>query len=170
MACAFLVWRLFGRVAQVSTGIFILLAAWGAGQQVTVVRHPEKVEATGIRQFLEVQSLLQVEGKQYLVFSGPLLFLEAQQYSDHPERCVLLLPSDFSAQPKPGPDPYLHQRLELNLAQYYPLQVWTPDDLRRHYPESVLVEPDEQALRDVQRAGMQPRTRMGTPLKIDYLQ
>ena len=170
VAFAFLLWRHFRGVSQVSTGVFVLLAMWGAGQQLTVVRHPDKVEATGIREFLEVQSLLQVEGKRYFVFSGPLLFLEAQQYSDHPERCVLLLPSDFSAQPKPGPDPYLHQRLELNLSQYYPLQVWTVDDLRRQSPESVLVEPDEQAVRDVQRAGMQPRIRMATPLKIDFLQ
>jgi len=170
VAFAFLLWRHFRRVSQVSTGVFVLLAMWGAGQQLTVARHPDKVEATGIRQFLDLQSLLQVEGKQYFVFSGPLLFLEAQQYSDHPERCVLLLPSDFSAQLKPGPDPYLHQRLELNLSQYYPLQVWTPDDLRRHYLDSALVEPDEPALRDVQRAGMQPRMRMANPLKIDYLQ
>jgi len=46
----------------------------------------------------------------------------------------------------------------------------TPDDLRRHYLDSALVEPDEPALRDVQRAGMQPRMRMANPLKIDYLQ
>jgi Dolichyl-phosphate-mannose-protein mannosyltransferase len=170
VAFAFLLWRHFRAIPQVSMGVFVLLAAWGVGQQLTVIRHPDKVEATGIRQFLEVQSLLQVEGKQYFVFSGPLLFLEAQQYSDHPERCVLLLPSDFSRQPKPGPDPYLHQRLELNLSQYYPLQVWTLDDLRRNAFQSVLVEPDEQALRDVKRAGLQPRTRLATPLQIDYLQ
>ncbi len=170
VAFAFLLWRHFRAISQVSMGVFVLLATWGVGQQLTVLRHPDKVEATGIRQFLEVQSLLQVEGKQYFVFSGPLLFLEAQQYSAHPDRCVLLLPSDFSRQPKPGPDPYLHQRLELNLSQYYPLQVWTLDELRRHSLESALVEPDEQALRDVQRAGMQPRLRMATPLHIDYLQ
>lgn len=170
VAFASLFWRHFRRVSQVSMGVFILLAAWGVGQQLKVIRHPEKVEATGIREFLEIQSLLKVEGKQYFVFSGPLLFLEAQKYSDYPDRCVLLLPSDFSRQPRPGPDPYLHQRLELNLSQYYPLQVWTVDDLRRHSLESALVEPDEQALRDVQRAGMQPRTRMASPLAIDYLQ
>ena len=170
VAFAFLVWRHFRKVAQLSMGVFVLLAAWGAAQQLTITRHPEKVEATGIRSFLQLESLLRVEGKQYFVFSGPLLFLEAQQYSEHPEQCVLLLPSDFSRQPKPGPDPYLHQRLELNLAQYYPLQVWTIDDLRRNQAQSALIEPDEQALRDIQRDGMQARVRMATPLKIDYLQ
>ena len=85
-------WRHFRRVSQISIGVFLLLAVWGAGQQLTTVRHPDKVEATGIRPFLEVESSLQVEGKSYYVFSGPLLFLEAQQYSAHPEQVVLLLP------------------------------------------------------------------------------
>ncbi len=170
VAFALLFWRHFRRVSQVSMGVFVLLAAWGVGQQLTVARHPDKVEATGIRPFLEVQSLLQVEGKRHFVFSGPLLFLEAQHYSDHPEQCVLLLPPDFSQQPQAGPDPYLHQRLELNLSQYYPLQIWTVDDLRQHSADSALVEPDEQALRDVQRHGLQAQTRIATPLKIDYLQ
>ncbi len=170
VAFALLLWRHFRAVSQLSMGVFVLLAAWGVGQQLTVARHPDKVEATGIRSFLQVESLLQIEGKRYFVFSGPLLFLEAQQYSEHPDQVVLLLPSDFSREPKPGPDPYLHQRLELNLSQYYPLHVWTVDDLRRNQAQSALIEPDEQALRDVQRDGMQVRMRMAAPLKIEYLQ
>jgi len=82
---------------------------------------------------------------------------------------VLLLPSDFSRQPKPGPDPYLHQRLELNLSPYYPLQLWTLDDLRRHQAESALIEPDEQAIRDLQREGVQTGVRSSSPLKVYYL-
>lgn len=163
-------WRHFRRAAQVSIGVFVLLAAWGVGQQLTVVRHPDRVEATGIRQFLQTESMLQLEGKRYYVFSGPLLFLEAQQYAADPDRCVLLLPSDFSRQPRPGPDPYLHQRLELNLSQYYPLHIWTMDDLLRHQAQSALVEPDEQALRDIQRSGIQAKSRFSSPLQVDYLQ
>jgi len=170
IALSCFLWRHFRRASQISVGVFVLLAAWGVGQQLTVVRHPDKVEATGIRQFLQTESMLQLEGKRYYVFSGPLLFLEAQQYAADPQRCVLLLPADFSRQPKPGPDPYLHQRLELNLSQYYPLQIWTLDDLLRHQAESALVEPDEQAVRDVQRGGMEPKIRFSSPLRIDYLQ
>jgi hypothetical protein len=169
VAFACLLWRHFRRVSQVSMGVFVLLGAWGSGQQLTVARHPEKVEATGIRPFLQAESLLQVEGKRYFVFSGPLLFLEAQHYSSHPEECILLLPSDFSRQPKPGPDPYQHQRLELNLSQYYPLQIWTLDELRRHQSDVALVEPDAQVLRDLQREGMQSRLRSSTPLNVYYL-
>ena len=170
VALAIFLWRHFRLVAQVSIGIFLLLAMWGAGQQMTVVRHPDKVEATGIRQFLDVEPSVNLEGKRYYVFSSPLLFLTAQQYSAHPERVVLLLPSDFNLQPKPGPDPYLHQRLELNLAHYYPMQFWTVDDLARHRADAALVEPDDVALRDVRQAGIQAGTRFSQPIQVDYLQ
>jgi uncharacterized membrane protein len=170
VAFSFLLWRHFRKTAQVSMGVFVLLAAWGVGQQLTVVRHPDKVEATGIRSFLQVESALQIEGKRYFVFSGPLLFLEAQQYSDHPEQCVLLLPSDFNRQAKAGPDPYLHQRLELNLSQYYPMQFWTLDDLRRHQEQSALIEPDENALKEIYGAGVFAHTRFSQQVKVYYLQ
>ena len=170
VAFASLMWRHFRRNPRASMGVLLLLAGWGLAAQLTVAQHPEKVEATGIREFLQVESVPHVEGKRYLVFSEPLLFLEAQQYAAHPEQVVLLLPSDFSRQPKPGPDPYLHERLELNLSPYYPLQFWTLDDLRRHQLDAALIDPDEQALRDVQRAGMQVRPRLGAPMTIAYLQ
>ncbi len=169
VAFAFCLWRHFRRVALISMGVFLLLAMWGAGQQLTVVRHPDKVEATGIRSFLQMEGSLQVEGKRYYVFSGPLLFLEAQYYANKPERCVLLLPSDFTRQAKPGPDPYLHQRLELNLSQYYPMQAWTLDDLRRHAAESALIEPTMETLKDIQQAGLLSHTRFSEPLMVAYL-
>jgi len=169
VAFAILLWRHFRRVSQIALGVFVLLAGWGVAQQLTVVRHPDKVEATGIRPFLQVESSLQLEGKRYFVFTAPLIFLEAQNYALHPEQCVLLLPSDFTRQARPGPDPYLHQRLELNLSQYYPLQFWTVDDLRRHQTESALIEPTSDALRDLQQAGIAAHTRFATPLEVLYL-
>lgn len=169
VAFAFLLWRHFRKTAQLSMGVFVLLAAWGVGQQLTVVRRPDKVEATGIRAFLQIQSALQIEGKRYFVFSGPLLFLEAQQYSDHPEQCVLLLPSDFNQQARAGPDPYLHQRLELNLSHYYPMQFWTLDDLRRHQDQAALIEPDENTLKEVYGAGIFAHTRFADQVKIYYV-
>ncbi|MGC2112120.1 MAG: glycosyltransferase family 39 protein [Candidatus Korobacteraceae bacterium] len=170
VAFAFCIWRRFRKVASVSMGICLLLAMWGVGHQMTFVRHPDLVEATGARQFLQVESSLHVEGKHYFVFSGPLLFLEAQYYAHHPEQCILLLPTDFSQQVKGGPDPYLHQRLELNLSQYYPLQAWTVDDLRQHAGDAALIDPTAAALRDVQRAGLQAQTRFANPVQVVYLQ
>jgi hypothetical protein len=70
---------------------------------------------------------------------------------------------------KGGPDPYLHQRLEANLAQYYPMQIWTVDDLAQHRAESALIEPDEVALRDLKHAGISVTTRFGEPMVVDYL-
>jgi hypothetical protein len=170
VAFAFLLWRHFRRVTQISMGVFLLLAGWGVSQQMTTVRHPEKVEATGIRPFLDIESSLRLEGKRYYVFSGPLLFLEAQQYSAHPEQIVLILPSDYHRQAQAGPDPYLHQRLEANLAQYYPMQIWTVDDLARHRTDSALIEPDEAILRDLRRQNIQVGTRFSQPVQVDYLQ
>ena len=170
VAFAVCLWRRFRQISLVSSGVFLLLATWGVGHQLTVAQHPDMVEATGARQFLQVESSLQVEGKRYFVFSGPLVFLEAQYYANHPEQCVLLLPGDFSRPVKGGRDPYLHQRLELNLAQYYPLQSWTVDDLRRHAAESVLIDPTEEALTAAQREGLQPKVRFSTPVQAVYLQ
>jgi hypothetical protein len=169
VAFSVLMWRHFRRTTQIAAGVCVLLVGWGVAQQMTTVRHPDKVEATGIRPFLEIESSLRLEGKRYYVFSGPLLFLEAQQYSAHPEQVVLLLPSDFNHQMKGGPDPYLHQRLEANLAQYYPMQIWTVDDLAQHRAESALIEPDEVALRDLKHAGISVTTRFGEPMVVDYL-
>ena len=104
------------------------------------------------------------------MFSGPLLFLAAQYYADHPEQCVLLLPDDFSPVAQPGRDPYLHQRLELNLSQFHPFQIWTTDDLRRHALESALIDPTEADLTAVHRDGLRPQTRFATPLHVVYLQ
>jgi uncharacterized membrane protein len=170
VAFAVCLWRRFRTVALVSSGVCLLLATWGIWHQLNIVQHPDMVEATGARQFLQVESSLQVEGKRYFVFSGPLVFLEAQYYANHPDECVLLLPSDFGQSAKGGRDPYLHQRLELNLSQYYPLQSWTIDDLRRHAAESALIDPTEDALAAAEREGLHPKTRFSSPSQVVYLQ
>jgi hypothetical protein len=169
VAFAVLLWRHFRRATQVSMGAFVLLAGWGVGQQLTTVRHPDRVEATGIRPFLAVEDSLHLEGKRYYVFSGPLLFLEALQYSAHPEQVVLLLPSDFNRQAKGQRDPYQHQRLEVNLSQYHPMQIWTVDDMSLHRAQSALIDPNQETMRDLKQAGIDASTRFSEPLQVDYL-
>jgi mannosyltransferase len=166
------VWRHFRNVSLVSVGIFLLLAGWGAATQMTVVRHPESIEATGIRQYLELEGSLGIEGKRYFVFSNPLLFLEAQYYSNHAEECILLLPSDFTPEVDPrrtSPDPYLHQRLEMNLSQYYPMRFWRIDELRQHAAEVALIEPPADILNEVKQAGFSVEKRFSKPLAVAYL-
>jgi hypothetical protein len=170
VAFAVFVSRHFRRVRQVSMGILLLLAGWGVSQQMTVVRHPDKVEATGIREFLDVESSLHLEGKRYYVFSGPLLFLEAQQYAANPDQVVLVLPSDFNHKTNGAPDPYQHQRLEVGLSQYYPMKIWSIDELEQHRADAALIEPDEGILRDLKRAGATVTTRFAEPTHVDYLQ
>ena len=59
VAFSCLLWRNFRKDFRVSLGIFLLLATWGVWKQMTVAQHPQSVEATGIREFLRLESSLQ---------------------------------------------------------------------------------------------------------------
>jgi len=172
VAFSCLLWRNFRNKFCVSLGIFLLLACWGMWKQVAVAQNPQSVEATGIREFLQLEGSLRAEGKRYLVFSPPLIFSEAQYYSSHPDDCILLLPPDFD-QPadvlQSSPDPYLHQRLLLNLSQFYPLEIWRLYNLKAYAPEVALIEPSQDVLRAMERSGFQVQVRFATPLKVVYL-
>jgi len=172
VAFSCLLWRAFQNNYRVPLGILLLLAGWGVWKQMTVVEHPESVEATGIRDFLSIESLLRAEGKHYMVFSPPLIFSEAQYYSLHPDDCILLLPPDFErpsgAQPS-SPDPYLHQRLLLNLSQFYPMRFWQLYNVRAYASEVALIAPSQDVLDALQQSGFQMQVRSAAPLKVVYL-
>jgi uncharacterized membrane protein len=168
VAFAVMMWRHFRGKRRVSLVVVLLLLGWGVAQQLIVANHIDKVEATGIRSLLEFESQLHVEGRKYFVFTAPMLYLDSHQYSAHPDDSVLLLPSDFSHKPLFGPDLYQHQRLEVNLSQYYPLQFWTIEELRRHHSQVAVISPDEQALNDMQREGIHLRARSSNPIKVFY--
>ena len=173
VAFACLLWRHFRNSYRISLGILLLLAAWGVGKQLEVVQHPATIEATGTRDYLSIEGALRAEGKRYMVFSGPLIYLEAQYYSLHPEECVLLLPPDFGRdtnRSQPSPDPYLHQRLLLNLSQYYPLQFWQFYELSASAREVALIEPTPDVLEALRQAGFKLEFRANKPLKVVYLQ
>jgi len=63
----------------------------------------------------------------------------------------------------------LHQRLELNLSQYYPMQFWRIDDLRNHAAEAALIEPPPDILSQVKQAGFNVEVRLSKPLTVAYL-
>ena len=172
VASSCLLWRNFRKDFRVSLGIFLLLATWGVWKQMTVAQHPQSVEATGIREFLRLESELRGEGKRYMVFSPPLIFSEAQYYSQHPDDVILLLPPGFEQQadaPQSSPDPYLHQRLLLNLSQFYPMQFWQLYNLKAYTSEVALIEPSQDVLDALQRSGFQMEVRSAAPLKVVYL-
>jgi 4-amino-4-deoxy-L-arabinose transferase-like glycosyltransferase len=172
VAFSCLLWRNFGKDYRVALGVFVLLAGWGVGKQMAVARNPQSVEATGIREFLSIESSLRAEGKRYMVFYPPLIFSEAQYYSSHPDDCILLLPPDFD-QPdeslSSSPDPYLHQRLLVNLSQFYPMQFWRLYNLKAEAQDVALIEPSQSVLDALQKAGFQVQVRSAAPLKVVYL-
>jgi uncharacterized membrane protein len=165
--------RHFRNAQLVSLGIFLLLATWGVVKQVQIVRHPESVETPGTRDILNLESLLNSDGKRFVLFSDPFQFLEVQYYSQHPDACILLLPSHLGQETSSthsSPDPYLHQRVELLLSQYYPLQFWQPDQLREHARQTALIKPRPEVLDTMRQAGFDVETRLSKPVEVVYLQ
>ena len=165
-------WRHFHNAPRVSLGIFILVAVWGVTHQLQIVRHPEAIETPGTRDYLSLEGMLNSEGKEFFVFSDPFQFLEAQYYSRYPDRCVLLLPSDFSRETsgRSSLDPYMHQRVELLLSQYYPLQIWQLSQLQGHAHETALIKPTPEVSNSLRQAGVEDTVRLAQPVKILYLQ
>ena len=166
------VWRHFRNLPRVSFGIFLLFATWGIAHQLHIVRHWQSVETPGTRAYLGLEDTLEGDRKQFFVFSDPFQFLEAQYYSKHPDQCILLLPADFNQHARPGraPDPYMHQRVELLLSGYYPLQFWDLSQLREHAQEAALIKPSPEAVDAVKQAGLAVEDRFNQPLRIVYLQ
>jgi Dolichyl-phosphate-mannose-protein mannosyltransferase len=166
-------WRHFHNLPRVSFGIFLLFAAWGLQHQLQIVGHWQSVETPGTRDYLGLESALQEDGKQFFVFSDPFQFLEAQYYSRYPGQCILLLPAEFQQKVTPGrtsPDPYMHQRVEVLLSQYYPLQFWRLDQLRGHAQETALIKPTPEVLDAMKQAGLKEEVRFSQPVRVVYLQ
>ena len=172
VAFACLIWRHFRSARAVSLGIFLILAGWGGWKQLAVVRNPASIEATGARDFLAIEGKLRSQGKQYMVFSGPLIYTEAEYYSQAPQDCVLLLPPDWTPQPDPlrqSPDPYLHQRLLVNLSSYYPFQFWQLAELKSRAAETALIEPTPDVTEALRQAGFTLEVHQAGALRVVYL-
>ncbi|MGC2112232.1 MAG: glycosyltransferase family 39 protein [Candidatus Korobacteraceae bacterium] len=173
VACACCLARNFRKTRRVSLGILLLLAAWGVAKQMQIALHPDSVETPGTRAALAAEPRLTNDGKRFFVFSDPFQFLEVQYYSKHPDECILLLPPDFERQANPirsAPDPYIHQRVELLLSQYYPLKFWRMDQLRDHANEAALIKPAPELVDNLRRDEFDVSTRLSKPISVMYLQ
>lgn len=102
------------------------------------------------------------EGKRFLVFSSSILHAEIAHYSRHPDDCFLLLPPDPT-------DQTIQNVMELKLAQYYPLQFWTLDELKQHASEVALIEPRPDILDELRQAGFRLTVRSPKPMEVVYL-
>jgi hypothetical protein len=128
--------------------------------------HPERVDPFGqqtiTRQYLELESSVFSDGKQFVLFDNPMLFLEAVHYSHRPEQCGLLLGiNDRDERPT--------VRVQANLAQFSPLHIWKLDDLRLHAGQTALVDPRPELLDALGHAGLKVSVRIPSPLEVVYL-
>jgi len=167
MAFACWLWRHFRDFTLVPLGIFLLLMATGVTRQLAVVHHPDDPmeQSTTTRQYLELEARLHREGKRVLLFSRPLLYLEAEYYSPHRSDYVFLLPSALEDDPH-----FQTQRGLVRLQAFYPLQIAAPPfDLRTHAGEIALIQPTAQVLDEVNKAGLTAETRFAGPIQVMYL-
>ena len=158
-------WRHFRNARRVSLGVFLILATWGVTHQLKAAHYPDDPmgQQAKPKHYLGLQAPLRAEGKRFLVFSYSILHAEVAQYSKHPDDCVLLLPSDPTRQT-------IQNRMELNLARYYPLEFWTFDDLKMHASEVALIEPTPEFLDQLRQAGVKITVRYPKPMEVVYLQ
>lgn len=167
VAFSCLLWRHFRNSYRISAGIFVLLTAWAVASQWATVRHPELVDPfgqqTATRQYLQLEGPLLSAGKRFIVFDNPMLHLEAAHYSQHPEKCILLLAAN-------GTEDTPTARIQENLSQYSPLKFWKFADLRSHARETALIDPSPETLEVIRQAGFQVAVRFPKPLEVIYLQ
>jgi len=165
VAFSCLLWRHFHNIYRVSTGVLVLLAACGAANQWTIVRHPESIAPYGLefatRQYLRLEDALRSDGKPFALFPDSRLYLEAAYYAKS-EDCIFLLGSDATQK--------ANELNLLRLAQYYPLQFWTMDDLKRHASQTAFIAPRPDTLDTLRLAGFQISVRFTKPLSVVYLQ
>jgi hypothetical protein len=154
-------WRHFGTRWRVSAGILLLLVAWGLARQVSMTRHPEY--ALGFdnltRQQPKLEEALGNDGKRFFLVPNHLLYWVLRQYSRHPDQYAMPLFSD---------DPRLHDTIVMG--QYYPVHLWTLQDLKKHTRETALIGAPPSSLDGLKQAGFQIKIRFAQPIEVVYLE
>jgi hypothetical protein len=166
-------WRHFRNARLVSIGTFLLLATWGGATQVARTRHPASFEQTGQQTitawFLTLEGPIRRDGKQFMLFSNDIIYMNAQYYSTHPEQCALLLDATAG---RGAPDAQAQADVlhwEFNLGRYYPLHYWDWNDLRKHADDTALIDPSPAVVDAMKQAGFTPVIRYSRPLTVVYL-
>jgi 4-amino-4-deoxy-L-arabinose transferase-like glycosyltransferase len=154
VAFSCLLWRHFHQARHVSIGVFLILATWGVAKQVTVTRHPDIYYFAPIRQVLSSENALRNDGKRFFAVSNQARYLEARHYSKHPEAYAFLASMDSGDQ---------HQSMAL--ARYYPMQIWTLGDLKKHARETALLMPSLGNLDTLKQAGFEVEVRFSNRCK-----
>jgi hypothetical protein len=167
IACA--LWRHFRHRPAISSGIIGVLFLVGLVQQASILRNPSKIEpptnpgsTSRVRSLLLVwEDLVRQEGKTTLAMRGDrTLGVDTRYYSPHPERYVLVT----------APTPGVLDRLHQNFARYYPLTIWTMDELRAAARKTALVDPSDEVVDALVRSGLRVIYRTRNDINIVYLE
>ncbi|MGC2110395.1 MAG: glycosyltransferase family 39 protein [Candidatus Korobacteraceae bacterium] len=151
------VWRHLGNLRRVSVGILLILATWGVAKQLSATLHPDSGYYSPIRQILRVEDPLRQDGKRFFVLFNQARYMEALHYSTHPEQYVLLASMDRG-----------NQQEMMTLARYYPMQLWTFDDLKKHASDAAFIAPSPDDLDILRHAGFAVDQRFSRPANVAY--
>jgi hypothetical protein len=124
---------------------------------VKATRSPDFGYYSPIRQMMGMETPLLTDGKRFFAVSNPSRYMEALHYSNHPEQYVFY---------------YINrggQHEMRTLGEYYPMQFWTLDELKRHAGETALLAPMDSELRSLRQAGFEVDVQPSKPLAIAYL-
>ena len=150
-------WRHFRAARYVSMGVLVILAGGGLARQVKAARSPDFGYYSPIRQMMSMETPLLTDGKRFFAVSNPSRYMEALHYSNHPEQYV------FYYVNRAG------QHEMRTLGEYYPMQFWTLDELKRHAGETALLAPLDSELRSLRQAGFEVDVQPSKPLAVAYL-
>jgi mannosyltransferase len=153
-------WRHFQGTWRVSIGILVIFAAWGLAKQVTATRDPNRYYYSPIRQMLSLENVAQNDGKRFFVVCNQARYIEALYYSKHADQYVWLM--------LPTVDPH-RTRDMMTLAQFYPMRIWTLEDLRKHAQETALLVPLPDYLDTLKQAGFQVENPFPKSLQVVYV-
>ena len=168
VAFSYWIWRHFRKTSLVPAGIVLILAGFGIAKQLSTVRHPESIDPfhqqTDTRQALQMEGSLRADGKRFTLLTNGMLYQELWYYAVRPEEYVLLVPSARYLE--------VHNttRYTVGLAHFYPMQIWTLDDVRKHAAETALLEPTDDDRKMLEEIGLKLRPHFNAPLEVDYFQ
>jgi hypothetical protein len=150
IALACLMWRHVPNSPLLALAALLLFAAFGLGDELEHLHYSSAVHpVTATLETERMASMLALESRtppdRYIVLRpGDLLSLETHYYAQHPERIVFLLGPGESA---PNPS------APLSTGEDRPIRYWTMEDLRTHAREAMLIDPSQETIDTLQRAG-----------------
>ena len=150
IALACLISRHVPNSPRVALAALLLFGAFGLGDALEHLRYSSAVHpVTATLETERMANMLALESRtppgRYIVLRpGDLLSLETHYYAQHPERIVFLLRPGESA---PNPS------APLSTGADRPIRYWTVEELSAHAREAMLIDPSQETIAALERAG-----------------